>query len=81
VEIDEYRDYEKAGAALKEAIKHMNKATSPDKEYRIESLNTKKNLIDKFIALKDLAETDPAGMVNGCQALLHEVFSLLLSRR
>lgn len=72
VEIDEYRDYEKAAAALKEAIKHMSKANSPDKEYRIETLTGKKNLIDRFIALKDMAETDPVGMVSGCQALLHE---------
>ena len=28
VEIDEYRDYEKAIAALKESIKHMSKSSS-----------------------------------------------------
>jgi intraflagellar transport protein 140 len=31
VEIDEYRDYDKAIAALKEAIKHISKSTSPDR--------------------------------------------------
>lgn len=55
VEIDEYRDYEKASAALKEAIKHMSKSTSQDKEYRLETLNHKKDLIQRFIDLKDLA--------------------------
>jgi intraflagellar transport protein 140 len=73
VEIDEYRDYEKASAALKESIKHMSKATSPDKDYRLETLNLKKDLIQKFIDFKDLAESDPGEMVNGCQRLLQEV--------
>lgn len=35
VEIDEYRDYEKAVAALKEAMKHAHKSTGEDKEQRI----------------------------------------------
>ena len=73
VEIDEYRDYEKALAALKEAIKHMSKSTGFDKQSRIETLNHKKDLIQRFIDLKDMAESDPNGMVNGCQQLLHEV--------
>ena len=29
VEIDEYRDYEKAGGALREALKYMAKVGSP----------------------------------------------------
>jgi intraflagellar transport protein 140 len=36
VEIDEYRDYEKASAALKEALKHANKSTSEDKASKIQ---------------------------------------------
>ena len=74
VEIDEYRDYEKAIAALKESIKHMSKSSSHEKDYRLDTLNTKKNLIQKFIDLKDLAESNPGEMVNGCHQLLQEVF-------
>lgn len=70
VEIDEYRDYEKASAALKEAIKYMSKATSGDKESKMEALNTKKDLVQRFIDLKDLAESDPREMVNRCHKLL-----------
>lgn len=51
----------------------MSKATSPDKDYRLETLNVKKDLIQKFIDFKDLAESDPGEMVNGCQRLLQEV--------
>jgi intraflagellar transport protein 140 len=35
VEIDEYRDYEKACAALKEALKHANKSANEDKNVKI----------------------------------------------
>ena len=41
VEIDEYRDFEKAIAALKEAVKHANRMSSPEKEARLEILNKK----------------------------------------
>ena len=37
----------------------MGKATSPDREARIANLNYKKKLVEKFIELKDMAETDP----------------------
>lgn len=70
VEIDEYRDYDKALAALKEAIKHMSKSTSHDKDQRIDTLSRRKDLIQKFIELKDQAESNPNGMVAGCQQLL-----------
>jgi len=42
----------------------MSKSTSPDKDSKIDVLNTKKNLIQKFIDLKDLAESNPKEMVN-----------------
>jgi len=35
VEIDEYRDYDKACAALREALKHANKSLSEDKATKI----------------------------------------------
>jgi len=35
VEIDEYRDYNKAIAALKEAMKHANRSTSSEKETKV----------------------------------------------
>ena len=34
VEIDEYRDYEKAIGALKEGLKYLNKETSPNNQTR-----------------------------------------------
>lgn len=48
----------------------MSKSTSPDKDSKTDALNTKKSLIQKFIDLKDLAESDPKEMVNRCLKLL-----------
>lgn len=73
VEIDEYRDYEKAIAALKEAIKHLSKSTSPDRDAKIGSINQKKECIERFVSIKELAETDAREMVRRCLALLEEV--------
>jgi hypothetical protein len=36
----------------------------------MEALNTKKDLVQRFIDLKDLAESDPREMVNRCHKLL-----------
>merc|ERR1719453_1511784 len=38
VEIDEYRDYEKAVGALREALAHINKARMPGKEQKVSAL-------------------------------------------
>jgi intraflagellar transport protein 140 len=46
VEIDEYRDYFKGAQALNEAIKYQLRSTSADKDYKLETLNRKKALID-----------------------------------
>lgn len=46
VEIDEYRDYFKGAQALNEAIKYQSRSTSADKDYKLETLNRKKTLID-----------------------------------
>lgn len=41
----------------------MSKSNSHDREARLANLNYKKKLVEKFIELKDLAETDPQEMV------------------
>jgi intraflagellar transport protein 140 len=59
VEIDEYRDYDKAVAAIKEAIKHISKSTSPERDAKVSNLNYKREMIERFISLRDMAETNP----------------------
>jgi len=70
LEIDEYRDYEKAAAALKEALKFANKATTPDKENRIQQLQQKLFFVEKFVEARNMAETNPQEMLRLCQQLL-----------
>lgn len=41
VEIDEFRDYDKAVSALGEALKYAKKTTSEQAEFRAEQLQTK----------------------------------------
>ena len=70
VEIDEYRDYEKALAALKEAIKFANKSTSETKADRVAQLEQKVFLVEKFLHTRELASNDPDQMVQVSKQLL-----------
>jgi len=70
VEVDEYRDYEKAVGALREAMKFILKSANKDKEIRIQQFETKINLIERFVQAKKLQHTNPGEMVKICQSLL-----------
>merc|ERR1719502_1434147 len=70
VEIDEYRDYEKAFSALKEALKYMIKARVPDKEEKMASLQQRIFLVEKFVHARKLVKSDPEQMIKLCQQLL-----------
>lgn len=72
VEIDEYRDYEKAFSALKEALKYMIKARVPDKEERLAALQQRIFLVEKFVHARKLVKSDPEQMIKICQQLLHQ---------
>eukprot|EP00743_Colponemidia_sp_Colp-15_P005070 GILK01005459.1.p1 GENE.GILK01005459.1~~GILK01005459.1.p1 ORF type:complete len:1424 (+),score=370.05 GILK01005459.1:129-4400(+) len=72
VEIDEYRDYEKALGALKEALKYMTKGRSADKEQKINSLNKRIGLVERFVAARRLVKSDPKEMVSTCLYLLDQ---------
>ena len=70
VEIDEYRDYEKALAALKEAMKHAQKIVAGSRDERCGMLEKKIFLIEKFLQIRSLAGSDPGEMLRQCQQLL-----------
>ena len=73
VEIDEYRDYEKALSALKDASKYAQKSTAPDKDAKIQQLQQKVFFVEKFIQSKQLLETNPSEMIKICQQLVENV--------
>ena len=50
----------------------MGKSTAPDREARLQNINYKKKLIEKFLELKDMAESDPRQMVQEYLNMLEE---------
>jgi intraflagellar transport protein 140 len=78
VEIDEYRDYNKALAALKEAFKVQAKARGEEKGSESTSSDNKLQmrieLIERFVAAKGMQKTEPQEMVKICQQLLDDPY-------
>lgn len=73
VEIDEYRDYEKAIGALREALKYLSKAP-PSRQISdmTTSIDMRILLIEKFVQARRAAQREPDTMVAICEALLQE---------
>mmetsp|Transcript_19068 Transcript_19068/g.64920 ORF Transcript_19068/g.64920 Transcript_19068/m.64920 type:complete len:1396 (+) Transcript_19068:174-4361(+) len=70
IEIDEYRDYEKALGALREAQKYVQKARTEDKADRLQSLGARITYVERFVQACALKKTDPGEMVKLCSSLL-----------
>ena len=52
IEIDEFRDYEKAASALNDAFKHVAKLTGPEKEEKEKSIGKKKLFVEKYVEIR-----------------------------
>ena len=72
IEIDEYRDYEKALGALSESLKHLSKGRMEDKGERMESLNARIDTVERFVHARKLIKDDPDEMVRICGAILDD---------
>jgi intraflagellar transport protein 140 len=74
VEIDEFRDYEKAGNALREALKYLVKAAggppASETDKKVLTLNNRIAIVDKFAGIRKLAKSDPEQMVSVCEKML-----------
>lgn len=71
VEIDEYRDYEKALGALKESLKYMIKAKSiQNKDSKLASLDQRIQLVERFVSARKYVKRSPQEMVQICNGLL-----------
>lgn len=53
VEIDEYRDYEKALGAMKEAMRQLEKSQSAEKETNLAMMRKRVNIIEKFVHARE----------------------------
>ena len=71
VEVDEYRDYEKAAGALQESIKYLSRSKkAQNKEERLVRLRQRVDLITKFVSARRTANTNASGAASVCTALL-----------
>ena len=72
VEIDDYRDYEKALAALKEAYEWLTKARSSGKDGKAEQLRLRVQHVENFVNARKMVKTDPETTVKMCFELLDQ---------
>mmetsp|Transcript_17764 Transcript_17764/g.41776 ORF Transcript_17764/g.41776 Transcript_17764/m.41776 type:complete len:1379 (+) Transcript_17764:96-4232(+) len=72
VEIDEYRDYEKALGALKEGLKFCQKAKNVEATHKAQDLETRIKYVEAFVAGRKLAMSDPNEMIQVCYQLLQQ---------
>lgn len=71
VEIDEYRDYEKASGALREALKYLVKTagSAADSDERVFALQNRIALVEKFAAIRGIG-ANPEAVVTVCEKML-----------
>ena len=72
VEIDEYRDYEKALGALKEAHEYMTKARVQGREDKLASLQQRIVHVEAFVNARKMVKSSPEQMVAMCHDLLEQ---------
>ena len=72
VEIDEYRDYEKALGALKEASKNIAKATTASATTIAANLQSRIYVLDKFVSARKSMKSDPSTAEQICLGLLNQ---------
>lgn len=53
MEIDEYRDYEKALGAMKEAMRQLEKSDTAGKEVKIVMMRKRVTIIEKFVNARE----------------------------
>lgn len=71
VEIDEYRDYEKALGALVDSQKFIIKGKDiPQREEKLANLDVRIRLVQKFVDARKLVKSDPDEMIRICTGIL-----------
>ncbi|TYZ64918.1 hypothetical protein PybrP1_001141 [[Pythium] brassicae (nom. inval.)] len=72
VEIEEYRDYEKAIGAVQEAVKVLSKARSETKDKLLKALETRILLMEQFVVARQQLRQNPSELVEVVLRLLDE---------
>ena len=72
VEIDDYRDYEKALAALKESHEWLTKARVAGKETKAQQLGMRVQHVQNFVSARKMVKTEPETTIKMCFELLDQ---------
>lgn len=73
VEIDEYRDYEKALGAMKEAMRQLEKSNTQNKEMKQRLMKDRIATIEKYVQAREAQKNnDPQTMVSICSQLVDQ---------
>ncbi|GMH43478.1 hypothetical protein BSKO_11400 [Bryopsis sp. KO-2023] len=73
IEIDEYRDYDKALQAMNQALKHAEKSQSTNRELRLASIGQRLELMEKFITARQIIPENPQLAIEMCIQLLEDI--------
>jgi intraflagellar transport protein 140 len=70
VEVDEYRNYDKAAAALRESLKALGKGKGADRDTRAAGVQDRLGTVEAFLAARANARAAPSELVRLCEQLL-----------
>lgn len=70
LEIDEFRDYDKALIAVKESIKYITKSSSANKQQLFNQYQARAEIIEAFIKAKAIRKSNSEEMLNTCVQIL-----------
>lgn len=71
MEMDNFRNYEKAAGALREALKYAARISSEDEQERMtSSLQARASVVDTFVQARAMAGQSPDEMVRLCESLI-----------
>ena len=75
MEIDEYRDYEKALGAMRESAKHLAKSKAPESPARLDALRARTELVERFVDVRKLLGVDPVAAFASARTLLRDALA------
>ncbi|KAG2490014.1 hypothetical protein HYH03_011479 [Edaphochlamys debaryana] len=73
IEVDEYRDYEKALQAMREAAKYVAKSKSDDRDRRLNSLNERITVSERFVGARQMIGNNAQEALRVCEDLLRTI--------
>ncbi|GIL44704.1 hypothetical protein Vafri_2223 [Volvox africanus] len=73
IEVDEYRDYEKALQAMREAAKYIAKSKSDDRDQRLAAISDRITVSERFVEARQLIATNPTEALRVCEELLQTI--------